>query len=231
MAPRPLLFDLDGTLIDSKADLAAAVNRLLVELGVPPLPPSTLHGFIGRGARSMVGRALDATDPGRLVPRDDQTLRRFLGHYTEVLLDSTVAFPGVEAGLHQLQAAGVPMAVVTNKPIEPAMACLDGLGLTHFFAVVLGGDSLDSKKPEPGMLVEAARRLGVSLERCLMVGDSDVDIEAATRAGVPALWCRWGGIHLDRPIGSYRAVDRFEEVVDLSLGPSSDSLPSAARPH
>jgi len=226
----PLLLDLDGTLIDSRRDLAAATNLLLAEHGVPPLPLEQVCSYIGRGARSLVRRSLDAADPEGRIARDSPTLRRFLHHYRGVLLDTTVPFPGVVAGLRELRAAGVPMAVVTNKPLEPAMACLDGLDLTRWFDAVLGGDSLPTKKPDAAPLIEAARRLRVPLAGCLMVGDSDVDVDAAAAAGVPGLWCAWGGIHPDRPQGPCRRVDRFEEVVALSLGRAPDSPPAGDRP-
>jgi phosphoglycolate phosphatase len=226
----PLLLDLDGTLIDSRRDLAAGVNLLLAELGVHPLPQAQIWGYIGRGARSLVRRALDAADPEQRVPRDDVILRRFLGHYQAVLLNTTVPFPGVVEGLSRLTEAGVPLAVVTNKPLEPAMECLEGLGLTRYFGAILGGDTLPTKKPDPALLQEAARRLGVRLDRCLMVGDSDVDVDAAINAGIPAVWCSWGGIHMDRPTRACLPVSRFNEVVELSLlGLGTDSQPSAER--
>jgi len=229
-SPRPLLLDLDGTLIDSRRDLAAGVNLLLAELGLDPLPVDRVCGYIGRGARALVRRSLDAADPEGRVGRDTETLRRFLHHYRRVILDTTVPFPGVVAGLNRLREAGVPLAVVTNKPLEPAMTCLDGLGLTGYLGAVLGGDSLPTKKPDAGPLEEAARRLEVELETCLMVGDSDVDVEAAHAAGIPAIWCAWGGIHPDHPTSPCRRVDRFDEVVELSLGPALGSPPSGSRP-
>ena len=227
----PLLLDLDGTLIDSRRDLATGVNRLLAEVGAAPLSVDEIGGYIGRGARSLIRRALDAADPDGRVPRDDSVLRRFLGHYKAVILDTTTPFPGVEDGLRRLREAGVPLAVVTNKPHGPTMQCLDGLGLTRFFPVILGGDSLDTKKPDAAPLREAAQRLDVDLARCLMVGDSDVDVDAASNAGIPALWCSWGGIHLDRPTRPCLRVERFDEVVEISLrGLGPDSRPFVGRP-
>ncbi len=226
MTRRPLLLDLDGTLVDSRRDLAAATNLLLVELGLAPVPLETACSFVGRGARTLVRRALDHADPHGTVPRDDPGLRRFLAHYERVLLDTTVPFPGVVGGLARLHTAGIPMAVVTNKPLGPAQKVLDGLDLSRWFDVVLGGDSLPTRKPEPGMLVEAARRLGVPLGDCLMVGDSDVDVEAARAAGVPGVWCAWGGIHPEVPPDADLTVRRFEDVVALAFGaPLSGPLP------
>ena len=216
---RTLLLDLDGTLIDSRRDLAAATNRLLAEAGLAPLSLDTVCSFVGRGARALVRRSLEAADPEGRVPRSPEVLRRFLGHYEQVLLDSTVPFPGVREGLVQLRSAGVGLAVVTNKPIAPTRTILEGLDLSRMFGVVLGGDSLTTKKPDPEPLFAAASALQAELEDCLMVGDSDVDMDAAANAGVPGVWCSWGGIHPDCPASFDRVAHSFEEVVSLALSP------------
>jgi len=109
------------------------------------------------------------------------------------------------------------MAVVTNKPLEPARILIQRLELDGFFPVVLGGDSLPTKKPDPAMLREAATQLGVDLADCLMVGDSDVDIAAAKAAGIAGLWVSWGGFHPDQPASAAFRADHFSEVVELAL--------------
>lgn len=215
--PGALLLDLDGTLIDSRRDLAAATNRLLAEHGLAPLPLDQVCSYIGNGARTLVRRALDAADPDGSVPRSQQVLRGFLQHYEAVLLDTTVPFPGVVDGLARLTDAGLPLAVVTNKPIGPTLRILDALDLAGWFGAVLGGDSLPTKKPDPAPLREAAAALGVTADRCVLVGDSDVDMEAARNAGVPGVWCSWGGIHPDRPDHYDVAVSSFSELVQLVL--------------
>jgi phosphoglycolate phosphatase len=209
---RAALFDLDGTLIDSRQDLADSVNALLVELGAAPLPDPVVLSFVGNGARSLIRRAWAEAAPGRPVPGDG-LLRRFLPLYEQRLLAHTVPYPGVVDGLERLKAAGVPMALVTNKPEAPARRILEGLGLSERFDCVLGGDSLQTKKPAPQMLLAAAAALGTPPARCLMVGDSDVDVEAGIAAGVPTVWCTWGGIHPDRPAQAESVADRFEQVV------------------
>ena len=212
------LFDLDGTLVDSRRDLAAGVNLLLADLGLSPLPIETVMSFVGGGARVLIRRTLNHSDPEGRISRDDPTLRRFLEHYWRVILDTSVPFPGVLQGLERLRSAGVKMAVVSNKPEEPTLHIVRELGLDRFLPIVLGGDSLPTKKPDPAMLLHSAAELGVPAARCLMVGDSDVDVEAAHNAGMPAAWCSWGGIHPERPEGPDFDVHRFEQVVELLLG-------------
>jgi 2-phosphoglycolate phosphatase len=209
---RALLCDLDGTLVDSRRDLAAAVDLLFGDLGLPPLPPERVVAHVGRGARSLIRRCLD--EVGAAIPDEDPRLRAFLPHYERVLLQTTRPFDGVMEGLAVLRDRGVRLAVVTNKPVDPARLVLEGLGMEGFFPVVLGGDSLPTRKPDPEMLLEAADRLGIEPPACLMLGDSDVDIDAARAAGMPALWCSWGGFHADRPARADGVVHRFGEVVD-----------------
>jgi phosphoglycolate phosphatase len=213
----PLLLDLDGTLVDSKRDLARGVNLLLAEHSLPPLPVDIVVGFVGRGARSLIRRSLDHVDPEGEIGRDETILRRFLGHYEQVMLDTTVPFPGVVEGLSRLHDAGVPLAVVSNKPEGPTRRISDALELTRYFGVILGGDSTPQKKPSAMPLQRAAKELAVPLTTCVMVGDSDVDIQAAHAAGVPGIWCSWGGIHLDQPEAADKIVTSFSEVVEVGL--------------
>lgn len=215
MARPGLLLDLDGTLIDSRRDLARAVNLLLDELALPPLPLDVVCSYVGNGARSLVRRCLDHVDPEQRVSRDVVEMRRFLDLYEGVLLETTCVFPGVLDGLHRLAGRGVALAIVTNKPEAPSRVICAALGLTPLVPVLLGGDSLPTRKPDPAMLQVAAERLDVPLASCLMVGDSDVDIAAARAAGVPGVWCTWGGIHPDRPDGVAHVATRFTELEAL----------------
>jgi len=178
-----LLFDLDGTLVDSRADLIHSVNLMLAELGRETLADARVIKFIGEGARLLVERALRANqNGGPQNPDIDGALEVFRRHYREHLLDHTRVYPEVEQTLDRL--AHIPKAIVTNKPYEFTMELLEGVGLSSYFEVIFGGDSLAERKPSPMMLVEAAYRCGAQVSECLMVGDSRVDVEAGRAANM-----------------------------------------------
>ncbi len=180
---RCILFDLDGTLADTRADLTTAVNLMLDGMGLARLTGEHVVGLVGEGAARLVGRAL-AFELGR-GPTDEE-LRRglelFKTHYSEHLLDATRAYEGVTDALEHFEA--LPRAVVTNKPLEFTEAILEGLGLRRHFRAVLGGDSLPERKPAAAPLLEAARLCGVEPAACLMVGDSAVDVAAGKAASI-----------------------------------------------
>jgi phosphoglycolate phosphatase len=193
MSYQCLLFDLDGTLVDSRADLINSVNLMLGELGRRTLPDARVLSFVGEGARTLVERALKADQncatPNHDANHDanhdsgcdvDRALEVFRRHYREHLLDQTRVYPGVEQTLARL--CHIPKAVVTNKSYEFTVPLLEGVGLSSYFEVVIGGDSLPERKPSPLMLFEAANRCGVQASECLMVGDSRVDVEAGRAA-------------------------------------------------
>jgi len=181
MSYQCLLFDLDGTLVDSRADLVNSVNLMLAELGRRTLPDTRVLTFVGEGARLLVERALRAGQNGAPSDYDvDQALEIFRRHYRDHLLDQTRVYPGVRQTLARL--CHIPKAVVTNKSYEFTIPLLEGIGLSSYFEVVIGGDCLPERKPSPLMLFEAASRCGVQASECLMVGDSRVDIEAGRAA-------------------------------------------------
>lgn len=183
MSYRCLLFDLDGTLVDSRADLANSVNLMLAELGRKRLSDCRILTFVGEGARLLVERALAATQESAPLPQQtDQALEVFLRHYREHLFDQTRVYPEVEETLAALHC--LPKAVVTNKPYGFTVALLEGIGLLPHFNVVFGGDSMPERKPSPLMLLEAARACGVEPTACLMVGDTKFDVAAGRAAGM-----------------------------------------------
>ena len=190
---RLLVFDLDGTLIDSGADLCASVNAMLQHFDRAPLPDTVISTYIGDGAARLVSRSLgEPTDAGFL----DSALAYFLDYYREHKLDQTYVYPGVFAALDSLRfepgGAARSMAVLTNKPIGASQAICDALGLSPYFFRIYGGNSFATKKPDPEGLLALLKEAGVSAQETLMIGDSDVDILTARNAGVWSMGCSYG---------------------------------------
>ncbi|WP_425258611.1 phosphoglycolate phosphatase [Rubrivivax sp. RP6-9] len=184
-----VLFDLDGTLVDSAPDLAGAANELRAEHGLPPLPYERLRPMVGTGARGMVGVAF-----GR-APGDEgfEELRdAFLARYEQRLLQDTAVFAAMHGVLQRLEAAPLPWGIVTNKALRFATPLVQGLDLHRRSAVLIGGDSTPHAKPHPAPLLEAARRIGVDPARCVYVGDDHRDIVAGRAAGMATLAAGWG---------------------------------------
>jgi phosphoglycolate phosphatase len=178
------LFDLDGTLIDSAADLATGINLLRGELQLLPLDLATVRSYVGDGATALVRRAL----PEGWF--SDAYLQRFLALYAAHLQEQTVVYPGIGEFLARLE--GKRLAVVTNKPLDFSLRLLDGLGLRRHFPVILGGESCARKKPDPLPVLEALRQLGATPESAVMIGDHHTDLRAAKAAGVRCCFCAWG---------------------------------------
>lgn len=183
-----LVFDLDGTLVDSQRDLAQAVNATRVWMGLGPLPSEDVSRYVGNGAPVLVQRAL----PDAGEEDWSRGLKYFLEYYREHMLDSTRLYPGVREALDQLHGAGIPVAVLTNKPIRFTMQMLEGLGLDLHFFRVYGGNSFPEKKPNPIGLNALIAESRAGRDRTLMVGDSAVDVQTARNAGVRACGVRWG---------------------------------------
>jgi len=179
-----LLFDLDGTLVDSSFDLALAVNLLRGELGLEPLPLATVIGYVGDGATLLVTRALPA---GTFKP---EYLTRFLEIYREHLFDQTLPYPGIVPFLESL--ADRKLAVVTNKPLQLSLELLDGLDLKRFFPVIWGAEDGRAKKPDPQPVLEALQRLQSSAASAVMIGDHITDLRAGAAAGVKTCFCSYG---------------------------------------
>jgi phosphoglycolate phosphatase len=184
---RCLIFDLDGTLIDSKLDLALAVNATLEHMGRPALPHETIYRYVGNGAQALVQRAL-----GReATPVEAETgLSHFLSYYRDHMLDNTITYAGVREGLELL--ADRPMAVLTNKPVRFSNWILEGLGLSRYFQYVYGGNSFEKKKPDPIGVEVLLRDLQVTPAEAMMVGDSDVDVWTARNSGIWACGVSYG---------------------------------------
>lgn len=178
-AVRVLIFDLDGTLIDSKLDLALSINAMLEHMGRRPLPHETIYGFVGNGAPVLVRRSLGEG----VTDADAKTGHAyFLSYYRTHMLDNTVPYPGVREGLALLEKH--PMAVLTNKPVNFSRAILDGLGFSRYFRYVYGGNSFEKKKPDPVGAHTLLRDFKAAPQEAMIVGDSDVDIKTARNAGI-----------------------------------------------
>jgi phosphoglycolate phosphatase len=184
-----VIFDLDGTLIDSKQDLTNAVNATLEWAGLEPIDQALVATYVGNGASILVQRALG---PDASQEKVDQALAYFLSYYREHMLDHTRLYPGVREGLDALREAGVRMAVLTNKPVRFSQALIDGLGLHDHFFRVYGGNSFDEKKPSPVGIGRLREETGTPTHRTLMVGDSWVDVKTARNAGVAVAGVNWG---------------------------------------
>jgi phosphoglycolate phosphatase len=208
---RALIFDLDGTLIDSKRDLIRSVNAMLRELRREELAEETISGYIGHGAPQLVARAIGN---GSTEEERRRALQFFLSYYEEHKMDSTCAYPGVAETLEQL--ARMPMAVLTNKPVRISVRILDELGLSQYFRAIYGGNSFETKKPDPLGARTILRELGAAPGEALLVGDSEVDVQTARNAGTLAAVVNYGfGVH-DR--GAYPAdiyLERFDELVTV----------------
>lgn len=176
----PVVFDLDGTLIDSLPDITEAANALLRDEGQPSIGPEIVAGFIGLGEQVFLTRLISAT---ALVPDDfDRLMPRFIEHYRGAT-GNTRLFPGVREALDHFRAAGVPMGLCTNKPSVPLWPVLEAVGIRGDFDVIVAGDTLAARKPDPAPLLHIMSELNVS--RCVYVGDSETDAETAQRAKMP----------------------------------------------
>ncbi len=183
-----VVFDLDGTLIDSRADLAQAVNHMLRTLRLPQLSVETVTGYIGEGARMLVKRALGPEHEHRL----EEGLTIFMAYYGAHLLEHTQLYPGIAEMLRQLKQDAVVLSVLSNKPTAMSRAILNGLGVLSLFDAVLGGDSFSTRKPDPAGLEHVRRRAGTSPHKLLVVGDSMIDLRTARAAGLDFCGVSWG---------------------------------------
>lgn len=207
-----VLFDLDGTLIDSARDIAEALNRVLADEGLRTVSLDETRAMIGDGARVLIERGLARAggDPGRAAA----LLPRLLAEYERQGALHTRPYPGVVETIEALRARGLRLAIVTNKPEAATHAALAELALAPLFEAVVGGDTLPQRKPDPAPVREALRRLGIGPERALMVGDNHHDVHAGQGAGLPVIAVTYGYAH-GRPedFGAQGLVDRFEDLV------------------
>jgi phosphoglycolate phosphatase len=233
---RLIVFDLDGTLIDSRTDLTNSINAALAEFGRQPLPEEIIATYIGDGAAMLVRRAMGDPDDEPLV---ENALQHFLAHYRDHKLDHTYVYPGVFESLDALRTLpdGSPrkLAILTNKPVRASVEICEGLGLAPYMFRIYGGNSFASKKPDPEGLNTLIREAGVSPGETLMIGDSGVDILTARRAGTWVIGCRFGlSSHTVDSIPSDCLVDHAAEwadVLSLESSKKSSSQPMGTSSH
>lgn len=213
-----ILFDLDGTLIDSVPDLTHAVNHALANYGKAPFTIDTVNHWIGNGAKPLVSRALNAAglDAEKII---DEALPIYHAYYKANVCVDTYAFPGVESSLAQLKQAGFKLAIVTNKAERYVRPILSSLALLENFDCIVGGDTTDEFKPSAKPLLFAAERLGVQPKECIMVGDSKNDILAAAAANMSSIAVTYG-YNYGEDINNYKpnySATNFTEVVEILL--------------
>ena len=211
-----IAFDLDGTLVDTIGDLAHALNRTLAEDGFATLAVDAVRDLVGKGVGNLVRRAY-AMARGE-APADDELERivaRYFAHYAATLGERSAPYPGVVEGLARLRAAGIPLAVVTNKATRFVQPHLDRTAFAGWFDAIVGGDDAGAKKPDAAPLELAAARLGVDVRRVLMVGDSGNDVACARAAGAPVVVVPYG----------YREGRAVQDLAADAIVDSLDDLP------
>jgi phosphoglycolate phosphatase len=213
--PRAVLFDLDGTLVDTAPDLCNAVNRVLADLGRPAVPLARLREVVSKGGRAMLTVALpDLADDAR-----EPLLAPFLAHYAAALAVDSRTFPGIDDLLAALDARGIAWGIVTNKPEALATGVVAAFGWAQRCAVLVGGDTLPRRKPDPEPLLLACARLGVAPADALYVGDDERDVQAARAAGMPSVAALWGyRLPAEDPL-RWGADHAFAAAADLLAAP------------
>ncbi|GGP24287.1 phosphoglycolate phosphatase [Silvimonas amylolytica] len=217
MEIKAFAFDLDGTLVDSIADLARAANAARADLGLAPLTEARVASYVGDGASSLVARTL-ADDHGAEftgTALQKEAMNHFDMHYKRGLTIDTTFYPQVQITLSRLHERGFPLAIVTNKPERYTLPLLRELGVSEHFEVVVAGDTLPHKKPSPEPLLHVAARLGISPTELLMVGDSKNDVLAAQAAECPVIAVSYGyGGQMD-DMGADRVIHHFADLLEF----------------
>ena len=223
MDKKLLIFDFDGTLIDSVPDLADATNAMLTTLGKETYPISTIRNWVGNGSKVLVERALvgkiEVLEGELTVEETDHAEQVFFDAYKNLSGSKTVAYPDVDSGLRKLKAAGFTLALVTNKPIRFVPKILQSFGWQDLFSEVLGGDSLPVKKPDPAPLLHVCEALNVTPTQAVMIGDSRNDILAGQNANMDTLGLSYGYNYGQdiRELNPTAAFDDFSALVDYLL--------------
>lgn len=209
-----VVFDLDGTLVDSAPDLAAATDHALGRHGRAPVGLEGVRVMVGDGARALLQRGFEATGGMPDEATFQQAFDDFMAWYGVHLADTSRAFPGVRETLTELKARGCTLAVCTNKSEAFSRTLLSKLGLQPFFAAIVGGDTLPTRKPDAGHLLGTLQRIAQPARRAVIIGDSTNDVKAAKNAGVPAIAVSFGYTRIPaRELGADIVIDRFAELI------------------
>ncbi len=213
MSLEALIFDLDGTLVDTAPDLHAATNHVLAMIDRKPISMAELRAFVGHGAMNLIERGVAAT--GNAVDADTlkHLHKNFLEYYGDNIADHSVVFDGLLAVLDKAQSHGLKMGVCTNKVEHLSHKLLTELNMMHKFGSLIGGNTLPVMKPDPAPLLEAAARLGANPKHILMVGDSETDIRTAQNAGVPVLAVTFG--YTSQHVSAFNPthmIDHYDEA-------------------
>jgi len=213
-----VVFDLDGTLVDTAPDLLRALDFALEREGLNPPDDHEARNFIGAGARAMIERALAHTQVKFSKEKVDGMFRQFLVHYEEHIADHSRPFPGLEQALTKLAEEGAILAVCTNKHERYAVKLLEALKLAGRFAYVAGGDTFEFKKPDPRHLTETIERAGGSVERAVLVGDSETDVITAKAAEVPVIAVSFGYTEIPpAALGADRLIHKYEDLTAAAM--------------
>lgn len=215
LAGTTIVFDLDGTLVDTAPDLLRALNDTLAEAGLPLAPPEVVRGFVGHGARAMIERATAHMGAPTSAEEMPALVDRFIAHYRADIARLSRPFPGAVAALDALAEAGATLAVCTNKRTDLSVRLLEALGLAGRFAAILGADAVPARKPDPGHFLATVAAAKGRAERSLMVGDTTADVEAAQGAGAPCIAVAFGYAPISADmLGADLVIAGYDELAD-----------------
>ena len=225
MVPAIVVFDLDGTLVDSAPDLVATLNLVLARIGLPAIPYAEARNMVGGGARKLIERGLAAAEGPSLPAAElDSLVPDFVTHYAAHIADRSRPFAGLEPALDRLVESGCRLAICTNKLEWLARRLLETFSLTQRFVVICGGDTFGLQKPDPDLLRKTIIQAGAAADPAIMVGDSINDIAMARAAGVPVIGVEYG--YTDTPVALLRpdrVIARLADLPDTVLGLLADS--------
>ncbi|MBP0439740.1 HAD family hydrolase [Tianweitania sediminis] len=208
-----IVFDLDGTLVDTAPDLLDALAHALRDTGLPPIDPVLFHNYLGMGGRAMIERAFRQANRVLEADHHDQLITTFLQHYTDNIPGRSKPFPGVLDAMTRFADAGWKLAICTNKFEKLSHSLIEGLNIQAHFAANCGADTFAWRKPDPRHLLSTIERAGGDRHQAIMVGDSKTDIETAKAAGIPVVAVDFG--YTDQPVASFEpsvVISRFDEL-------------------